>query len=124
MADLSLIIFLSEEKTVSSHPRDNTSLSGPSAQQLAQYDAEGGEPPHPVPTRTISPSITPAQVQDSGVWKRRGAPSFPATCLIGVSEGPLSPIDAPLLAVPSYTTSFPSLSPIFIASEIGAGNTF
>lgn len=123
MADLSLIIFLSEEKTVSFHPRDNTSLSGPSTQQLAQYDAEGGEP-LPVPRRMISPSITPAQVQDSGVWQRRGAPSFPAPCLIGVSEGPLSPIDAPLLAVPSYTKSFPSLSPIFVPSEIGAGNTF
>lgn len=123
MADLSLIIFLSEEKAVSSHPRDNTSLSRPSTQQLAQYDAEGGEP-LPVPTRTISPSITPAQVQDSGVWQRRGTPSFPASCLIGVSEGPLSPVDAPLLAVPSYTNSFPSVSPIFIASEIGAGNTF
>lgn len=120
MADLSLIIFLSEEKTISSHPRDNTTLFRPSTQQRAQYDAEEGDP-SPSPPGRPHPSISPAQVQDSEVWQRRGVPSFPVPCLTEVSEGPLSPVDAPLLAVPSCTNGFPSLSPIFVPSEMGQG---
>lgn len=76
MADLSLIIFLSEEKTVSSHPRDKTSLSGPSTQRLAHCDTGRGEAHPHVPGILHYPS------SGAGIWSLgRGTPSFPVSCL-------------------------------------------